>query len=245
LSLVKTALRFLKTNKKYPAYTLLELLVVLSIFIILGGMTFSGFDGLQNTVKMNEYLLTLEQDIRNVQRSSMLLQRDPGEKWIYGLGIDFSVMNEDGIYKVFKWCSPYNDYGDNITTKSNLPAYDPDIPLGDNGALPYDTLSLSNTCGNDVIEVSGALRTLPGYDKSIRLPKATILLDEARYVVFESVSGRAFLYNSMGLLLNYDENGDMLEEIVDFHITITPLGAGSTRELSIKPLSGKIETHVY
>ncbi|HNR53455.1 MAG TPA: prepilin-type N-terminal cleavage/methylation domain-containing protein, partial [Candidatus Dojkabacteria bacterium] len=69
-------------KRRYPAYTLLELLLVLSIFSIIGGMTFASFDGLQNTVKMNEYMLNLEQDVRTIQRESMLLERTPGEDWL-------------------------------------------------------------------------------------------------------------------------------------------------------------------
>ena len=241
-------------SRKYSAYTLLELLVVISIFIILGGMTFSSFDGLQNTIKMNEYMLNLEQDIRSVQRSAMLLQRSPDEKWIYGLGIDFSNMGEDGLYTVFKWCSPYNDYGD-IATKSDLPAFNPSVVLGsNNGYLPTE-ISISNTCGPEVIEQQGALRTQSGYDRTITLPKSQISFEDgngvptvSRYVIFESVSGRAFLYDADGILRNYTSEGDLLEETDDiesFNLIITPHGKGSTRRLSIRPLSGKIDTYMY
>jgi hypothetical protein len=220
-------------------------------------MTFSSFDGLQNTIKMNEYMLNLEQDIRSVQRSAMLLQRDPNEKWIYGLGIDFSDMGEDGVYTVFKWCSPYNDYGD-IATKSDLPAFNPANPLGlGNGELPVPEtgISISNTCGPEVVDQIGDLRTQPGYDRTITLPKSQISFEDenglptlARYVVFESVSGRAFLYKDDGNIINYTPEGNLLEDtdtIESFNLIITPLGKGSTRRLSVRPLSGKIDTYMY
>ncbi len=234
-----------KSVNKYPAYTLLELLVVMSIFIILGGMTFSSFDGLQNTIKMNEYMLNLEQDIRNVQRSAMLLQRSPGEKWIYGLGVDFSNMGDDGMYKVFKWCSPFNDYGDDITTKSDIPAYDPSSGDISQASIPT-TVTLSNTCGTEVTD-NEILRTVPGYDRSLALPVSNIVLGNARFLLFESVSGRAFLYDINGDLLNYEATGKIIEDgnaIQDLNIEVTPLGKGATRTISVRHLSGKIDTNI-
>ena len=245
-------------STKYSAYTLLELLVVMSIFIILGGMTFSSFDGLQNTIKMNEYMLNLEQDIRSVQRSAMLLQRDPNEKWLYGLGIDFSDMGEDGVYTVFKWCSPYDDYGD-IATKSDLPAYIGGTLNENNGKLPLTvdgTIPLSSTCDSGIVDIPlGGLRTQAGYDRTITLPKSQISFEDengvptvSRYVIFESVSGRAFLYDGNGSIVNYTPEGNLLEDtdtIESFNLVITPLGKGSTRKLSVRPLSGKIDTYIY
>lgn len=244
-------------SSKYSAYTLFELLIVISIFIILGGMTFSAFDGLQNTVKMNEYMLNIEQDIRNVQRSAMLLQRNPGENWIYGIGIDFSEITTDGLYRVFKWCSPYGDYGDNIKTKSDIPGYSPDeIAMGpSNGDIPIpsseDYAEYSKTmCGEVTDTFAGILRTMPGYDRTITLPKSAIILGDPTYILFESVSGRAFFYDDSGSLLNYyrTNGGDgeigtifPADELIPFTLEITPEGAGSTRSLTVRPLSGKIE----
>ena len=238
----------LTKNKKYPAYTLLELLVVISIFIILGGMTFSSFGGLQNTIKMNEYMLNLEQDIRSVQRASMLLQRNPGEKWIYGLGIDFSDFAEGEVYKTFKWCSHFDDYGD-IKTRSNIPAFNPNMQVElSNGYIPT-TLGTSSVCDSNVLEGPGSLYVLAGYDRTITLPKSDITFSsDARYILFESVSGRAFFYDSEGALLNYDPQGNILEdssEIVSFDMTIDSKGKGSIRRISVRNLSGKIDTYMY
>jgi len=127
-------------NKKYSAYTLMELLVVMSIFMIFGTMSLGSFTGLQNTVKINEYMLNMEQNIRLVQRSAMLLERSVHERWIYGLGVDFTQTAVDGTvgqYEVFKWCSPFNDYGD-VRTTSDFPDYDPGLGAitVDNGGLP-------------------------------------------------------------------------------------------------------------
>lgn len=249
LNCIYTALN-LKLQKKYPAYTLLELLVVMSILGILGTMSFSAFGSLQNTVKMNEYVLTIEQDVRSVQRAAMLLQRTPGERWLYGLGIDFGDMKDSGDYTVFKWCSPFDDYG-NILTKSNLPAYNPSKILGlgtghgtdKNGEMPMDRI-LRGSCGTDV---SSSLSILSGYDKTTRTPISTInrtAIDTKvpRYVIFESVSGRTFFYDELGGLLNYTAEGKMVDDPGSFVITIIPDANVNTRIITISNLSGKIST---
>lgn len=251
LNCLFTALDF-KSQTKYSAYTLLELLVVMSILAILGAMSFSAFGSLQNTVKMNEYMLTLEQDVRSVQRAAMLLQRDPDEKWLYGLGIDFGDMKDDGSYTVFKWCSPFGDYGD-VTTRSSLPSYKPGLDLGvtANGYLPITNgISPNVTC--DISDVKSTLNVLPGYERSVKTPKATFTISDIgtgvvvkpRYVVFESVSGRTFFYDREGKLLNYDIKGKMVETPQSFTITIIPQAKVSSRTFSIGNLSGKISQTV-
>lgn len=230
----------------------MELLIVLGIFVILAGITFSSFSGLQNTVKTNEYVLNLEQDIRSVQRAAMLLTRSTNEKWIYGLGIDFGDMQDDGRYKVFKWCSPFSDYG-NIATRSSLPAYDPNYDIGSplgsdqNGYMNITGgISTSSVC--ELSSFSSTLRTLSGYTQTSSTPKAEISKssidgnDDPRYVIFESVSGRAFFYDSEGILLNFDTDGNLVEEPDDFVITINPYSNANTRIISIGNLSGKIST---
>ena len=76
---MKSACKEKGHSKKYIAYTLVEMLIVMSVVIIMMSMSFASFNGLQNTIKMNEYILTLEQNVRNVQRAAMLLERKSGE----------------------------------------------------------------------------------------------------------------------------------------------------------------------
>lgn len=226
-------------KERYIAYTLLELLIVLAIFAIIGGMTFASFNGLQNTVKMNEYMLNLEQDVRTVQREAMLLERVPGEDWLYGLGIDFGPTTTSGIYKVFKWCSPFPDYGD-IKTRSNLPGFDETTLSDGNGNIPAGGVSLSSECGGDE-----ELATLPGYDRSVGFPKSNVTIaSNIRFVVFESISGRAFFYGWNRRHVNYDNDGEQLDNVSNFTLTINPYGVGKTRQFIINNLSGKISTLV-
>ncbi len=231
----------------------MELLVVMAIFAVLGAMSFSAFGGLQNTVKMNEYALTLEQDIRSVQRSAMLLQRTSGEKWLYGLGIDFGSINtnHDGEYTVFKWCSPFYDYGD-ILTRSSLPAYNPGRTLGypsgteRNGYISNITNPIAGSCS---VGISSSLSVQGGYDKSTKTPVSNITITSIseqtpRFVIFESVSGRAFFYDTNGVLLNYTSEGVLQDNASAFVITITPESTSvSTRVIKIDNLSGKVSSY--
>lgn len=201
-------------------------------------MTFGSFNGLQNTIKMNEYMLSLEQDIRAVQRSSMLLERDPDEHWLYGLGIYFSgVEDGTGSYKVFKWCSEYPNYG-SPKTKSELPAYNPEELIGGalrNAWLPYTDIDSVSKC------IEEGLVTLSGYDVSLTPPEVTIATNNnIRYVVFESISGRAFFYGVSGELINYTSEGILVDDPANFEIAFTPSGTGRIRKITVGHLSGKI-----
>ena len=228
----------------------------MSILVILSTITFSSFSGLENTIKMNEYTVTLEQNLQGVQRASMLLERTSGENWIYGLGIDFGNVGNNGNYTVFKWCSPYSDYG-STRTKSSLPNYDPSYDVGSlipneggyseyNAYLPsVATITNSSACGSSL--TSSALRFIPGYESSVETPISTISVmvgsKQVRYILFESVSGRAFFYDNDGVLVNYSVKGK-LSAADPFVITITPTGKGSTRVLTVGNLSGKVSTEV-
>jgi len=232
-------------QNRYTAFTLIEMLVVMGIMMILMGMTFTSFSGLQDTVKMNEYMLNMEQDIRSVQRASMLLERNTEENWLYGLGIDFSQLEEDGKYTTFKWCTPFKDYGD-ASTRSKVPGYkEGDLTL-DGAKLPIGNIEMG-LC----TEVEDTLKILSGYTTELTPPKSTVEYNSnVRYVVFESVTGRAFFYDANGELLNYSIiEGEVVmednpEEIEELDFTITSFGSAAPRRLIIHHLSGRIEAIV-
>jgi type II secretory pathway pseudopilin PulG len=229
-------------ENKYTAFTLLEMLVVMSIMMILMGMTFTSFYGLQDTVKMNEYMLNMEQDIRSVQRASMLLERNTEENWLYGLGIDFSELGSDGKYTTFKWCSPSPDYGD-ASTRSKVPGYSEGDGDLEGAKLPTGAIE-SGLC----TALEDKRKLLTGYTTDLTPPKAEFVPNSSvRYVVFESVTGRAFFYDEDGALMNYSiiadeivlEDDPLAVEELDF--TVTSLGAAAPRTLRIHHLSGRID----
>lgn len=234
------------------------MLIVLGIFGVLAGFSFASFSGLQNTIKMNEYTANIEQDIRSVQRASMLLERKTNEKWLYGLGIDFTNLGNSGKYHVFKWCSSFDNYGD-IKTTSILPNYNPNIVGGigtitsnreQNAYLPIPTDDTYMESSCDPNSITSTLRTLSGYDTSIDTPESIITVTTIDgitpgYVLFESVSGKAFFYGVNGQPLNYNTDGSLTDSPKDLKITITPTSQGSESHIiTISYLSGKINSTI-
>ncbi len=235
-------------NRKYSGFTLIELLVVMSILMILGGLTFASFNNLQKVIKLNEYANNLEQNVRNAQRASMLLERGSSEKWLYGIGVDFSLIDQagsNGIYRVFKWCSPFDDYG-NGKTSSRIPAYNPAVAGGitsSNGYLnpfPKDSDYATNTCYQTQTDTTAQIRGLSGYTMSVKPPISTITTNAVRYVLFEAVTGRTFFYNETGALINYTGDGKLVSNPIDFELTITPLAGGVGKHIKIQNISGRV-----
>ncbi|HRZ84938.1 MAG TPA: type II secretion system protein, partial [Candidatus Dojkabacteria bacterium] len=100
----------LKKISRYSGFTLIELLIVMSIIVLLSGLSFSTYQNFQSTIRLNEFINGFEQNIRKVQRDAMLLEKSSNEGWIYGLGIDLrniedTVNGTFGVYYPFKWCS--------------------------------------------------------------------------------------------------------------------------------------------
>ncbi len=252
---MKTAKKHIYSYRgKYEGYTLIEMLVVMAIFVIFVAMSFSSFSGLQNTIKMNEYSLTLEQNITNVQRASMLLEKKADDNWLYGLGIDLTKLNLEGHYDTFKWCSPFTDYGD-VTTKSYIPSFNPALDLesslnfGKNGYIPIPTEAsyAEGTCKNSTLS---SIVSLVGYKTSLTPPKGKITTNSnpfnnrpLKYLVFESVSGRAFFYDETGRVVNYDAKGrPVTGQPINLVITIDPDTNIPIKEIVVENLSGRIST---
>jgi type II secretory pathway pseudopilin PulG len=217
----------------YPGFTLIEILVVMSVMIILGGLGLFAFGGLRDTVVINQNIADLKQDIQQIQQDAMLIQKSPDEGWVYGIGIDFTNFTTDGSYTFFKWCSPFDDFGD-IKTKSEIPAYNPseDILLATgNGYLPVEE-TLTNCSGTNQEGLAPYTRYLDG--------KITVGFDleigvGAQYVVFETSTGRAFLYDQDGKPVNYDTDGNFVSD---------PEGNVETLFLAVKRNQGKIYENI-
>lgn len=248
-------------RKRYSAFTLIEMLIVMSILVILGGLSFSAYQNMQVTIRLNEFTNTLEENIRRVQREAMLLKRYPGENWIYGIGIDFSKTDKAetwGDYEVFKWCAEETEYGGERTS-SSIPGYSNSYNhngghYGEgNGVLPGTILANKTRCTPDMDESRVGLS---GYDIGLAPPKGRISFSfaqaigideesEIRYMLFESVTGRAFFYNQGGSLIGYEQLGidspKIGEEgVPSFSIFITPASTGVQKQLTVQPFSGKV-----
>lgn len=236
-------------NKYYKAYTLIEMLVVMSIFIVIGAIGFSAFYGMRDSLSMNEDILTLQQDFRYAQRSTMFLERTPQERWIYGIGVDLSTIQSDNTYKLFKWCSPFIDYGD-IRTKTKLPHYLTTLDVGlVNANLPVSGKYSNSNCDEGVnvseiirIEKFGLSKISDSF--KITLPSSNDASGDVGnapvYILFESVSGRAFFYDSSGRLVNYTNTAQLVSNPVDLQIYIESSRTKVRRIVTIGNISGKI-----
>lgn len=244
---------------QYLGYTLAEVLVVLMIVIILGSLGAYSFGGLRDTVLVRQNIEEIKQDLQLAQQKSMLLERKQGEGWIYGIGIDFRDIS-NGTYKFFKWCSPFPEYG-NIRTRSEIIAYNPDpsINIGDldfdptgynhgqNAILPVgsEDYELGGTC--DSFEKKKYMTNLSGIeDGKINTGFDITLNSDISFVVFEAVTGRAFLYTSEGWPINYDANGVLVEDsetnqLANLEVTIFRNRGNKADKITVAPLSGSVK----
>ncbi|MCC7290056.1 prepilin-type N-terminal cleavage/methylation domain-containing protein [bacterium] len=233
---------------KYHAYTLVEMLIVVSIFIIIAGIGFAAFYGLRDSITLNEKMLSLEQDVRYAQRAALFLERDAGDRWIYGVGLDFSSFASNGTYKIFKWCSQFNSYGD-VRTTGELPNFDSNFALGPlNGSLPVNSYGNADcNLGSNVselIEGGDFGERVIASNFNINIPVSNNATGDLAgvpvYILFEAVSGRAFLYDVSGNVVNYDSSGSIVSDAIDFVVTIESPRTKREKDISISNISGKI-----
>jgi prepilin-type N-terminal cleavage/methylation domain-containing protein len=230
--------------KNFKAYTLLEVLVVMSIMLILLGVGLMSYTVFAETTQYNQDVANFENDILLIQRAAMLLERDPDERWLYGLGIDLGPLYqgttyEYGTYRYFKWCSEFDDFGDERTT-GPYPNYD-----GENGDLLNELIPnyswAAGSCDKGVVGASQTLMVLDQYGsgrlnldpKKVSIPP---VLDgrEIRYIVFEAVTGRTFFYARGGRRL------DDTDMAIVFNKRF-----GSSHTLIIRELTGRTESYSF
>ena len=127
-----------KKKTRLHAFSLVEMLLVMAILVIFGAFGVGGFMGFRETMFVKENAEVIKQDILLAQQKSMLLERDTSDNWLYGIGIDLSSLTSteadtgDNVsYKMFRWCSPYPDFG-NPVTKSKLLGWDSTQNIGVN-----------------------------------------------------------------------------------------------------------------
>ena len=208
--------------KKLKAYTLMEVMVVMIIMIILLGLSFSAYTSFIETTKFNEDVSVLQHDILIIQRASMLMERNDQEDWIYGLGIDlggleYSVGSGDGTYSFFKWCSSSADYGTEETKAKYPGGEDVQIPMN---SYTDDYQCVSNP--NELVSLIGY-----GYGSLNLKEDVYIVNSNIQFIVFESVSGRTFMYDSDGFRVD-----------TDLEIRFNK-NSGESKILTVKNLTGR------
>ncbi len=212
----------------------MEVLVVMSIMIILMAVAFYSYASFTETTKFNQDIADLQDDVLVLQRASMLLERSEEEYWPYGIGIDFGDIETTGRYSFFKWCSEYEDFG-GPGTKGEYPFYTEDETDGFDGNIPV-TIDSGSTCD---YEASDKLVSLSGYgygelnfkDGGVEISSNVESGNDHRFILFESVSGKAFIY---------DSSGERVDEDIDEDIEITfKKTYGKQKSLIIENLTGR------
>lgn len=256
------------THKRYihQAFTLIEMLIVMTVFLILFGMTIAAFSGLRTSILMNQTTENIKQNFRWTQRAAILLKRAPNENWVYGVGIDLSEFyREGGEYKIFKWCSPFKDYSQDPLAQTQFPNYEENATLDNSGRIPWSSDYLpsgystaisgpryvnecvtSNIGINDSALVEIKSRGV-GYVDDFVLPKPLQIghrtAASPRFIVFESVSGTVFFYDTNGKLMNYtggSGNYEFVANPVDVDFTIAPPDKSRGINMVVNARSGKM-----
>ena len=156
------------TAKKLQGFTLMEMLIVLSIVIILSAVGISGFNSINETFTASENAELVKQDIESARLKAMNMGKDNEKTWVYGFGIDFreadSSKGKNGNYKMYKWCAPVENFGDTLNlegisydlTRAKLPNLYSGFDVGDMvtnvnlcGVLgEYSNGSIPASCGS-------------------------------------------------------------------------------------------------
>lgn len=248
-----------KSSVVYKAFTLIEMLIVLLIVVILFAAGVLSVSDFQSSINLTNTMSFLEQDIRYAQRSALFLSREIDEGWIYGIGVDFSQVDNTGEYQLFKWCAPYESFDpENEIMTSALPGFDPEynlnVPLDgvQNGGLPASGVQDGKCDGT----ISRLVKI--GEYNTFKIPTNSIVLERYQngsaspsYVLFESMTGRAFIYDSSLQLLNYDysKSDDEPEfwgiggrDVVPFGYRVRRRSGDDSdwKYISVAPVSGRI-----
>lgn len=257
----------------HKAFTLIEMLIVMTVFIILFGMTIAAFTGLRSSILMNQTSENIKQNFRWAQRAAILLKREPGENWIYGIGIDLSEFyREEGEYKLFKWCSPEKEFSQDPLAQGQFPYFNENVNLGigGNGSIPFHDSYLPKDysvhmvgpryverCDQTTMDSLGAGASAlveiksrgAGFVDNFSVPKPLLMGYRAtnpRFIVFESVSGTVFFYDGNGNLMNYQDVGtgySFISDPTDVDFVITPPDKSRGINLVVNARSGKLFTN--
>ena len=220
--------------KKLRAYTLLEVLVVMIIMIIIMALGISAYVSFGEMTKFNQDVANVQNDILVLQRAAMFFEKDPEEYWIYGIGIDFTGVAEDeGTYVFFKWCSEFEDFGD-LKTTGKYPYFDPE-DLENDGKIPT-TISEGSLCTEDNAD---KLLSLSAYGQGDLKLKEDVSITGGQFILFEAVSGRAFVYDENGNLIRINDSTIPVEDR-DIRLVFNK-NVGDNQTLVIRNLTGRTE----
>lgn len=244
-------LRSKLATSNYKGFSLIELLVVMAVIFILITMGIYAFVGFREAISLNETTNNIAQDLRTAQRAAMFLDRDADERWLYGIGIDFNSYNASDStparYKVFKWCSPFSEFGE-PPTRQNVPNFFNSGYAFATGNIPGSGRYVSNCEKSLSCENNAACNALTeineqrpaGLSSGLRVQYD----QKARFVLYEAVTGRAFLYDASGALLNYTRSGGRMTPVgnpENFKISLVAPVSGNKTSITVNNISGIVK----
>lgn len=172
-------------EREEDGFSLVEILVVMTILAILAALTWSGFYGMRNAMILHQNAESVRGNIVSAQRSAMLLDRDSGENWVRGIGIDLNSFVSKGTYTMFKWCSGGPFYT-NFDTNDSIPT------LYDSSCSGASEVLVAVDGNRNIGVIGGDLATW------VDAKDPSQMLYNVKYVVYESVTGRVHFYNEAG-----------------------------------------------
>ncbi|MFH1547434.1 MAG: prepilin-type N-terminal cleavage/methylation domain-containing protein [bacterium] len=203
-----------KLSSSSSGFTLVEMLVSMTIIALILGLSAAGYNGLRTTQILKQSAETLKSDIMYAKRSAMLIKRNEGENWINGVGIDLASMSmEEGGYRLFKYCGEDTGYVDYSTQYISNVVSLFDIEGGQTPAPPSDYY------GDCKTTETSEFTSLPGYlmvDKISDTLQFLVseypesLINSVRFLFFESPTGEMHLYDCMGSEIDLTEEGGPL-----------------------------------
>jgi prepilin-type N-terminal cleavage/methylation domain-containing protein len=179
----KTAFKILKKFKdSHAGFTLIELIIVMAIVMLLFGLSWAAFFGLRTTMLLNQSAENIKVNLEYAQRSAMLLTRESGEGWVYGIGVDLRSISENKGYTVFKWCAADTGFH-NFPQTGRMDTESVDCSALTHAGIEPIVGKTSETIFNDV-----GLSFTGGHSN-------------ARFILFQSVTGLPYFLDRNGSFL--------------------------------------------
>ncbi len=163
---------------KNKGFTIIELIVVIAIFAVILGLSWSAFFGLQTSSFLNQSAENLAADVTYAQRAAILLKRESNDRWIQGIGVDLGGLSladpNSRKYNVIKWCDSSSEYSD----------FNPNRQVD----LPISSCSGVGSAG--YAPVAGKM--------NLAFPSSSLTFtpeNNVQYIVFESITGMPHFYD--------------------------------------------------
>lgn len=244
---------------KINAFSMVELVVVLAVVGIVGAVGIGSSTAYINSTDVNEYTSNLQLDILNTQRKAMLLQRDFGESWPYGISLRFES-SSTYKYKDSKFCSTYKEF-DSTKRKlvDKLPSFSGGSISFNNGRYPLNVFvggsseeegvteqkssSYNNCTANSltdyiVLTPQDPRPYYPGVSVSFSFNNSPVIVHN---IFFESITGRTIFYNQYGYSLIHKADGTIDQSLVDKPLIVNISKGNASKQLKLFPLSGMTE----